>query len=60
MRSPLRIRSYHVKRSSGGRVQLQEDTFYSRRRVKKGEKTEAKHEGKREWRQYLALNCFRN
>jgi hypothetical protein len=45
MRSPLRIRSYHIKRSSGGRVQLVEDTFYSRRRVSKVEKAEQKDEG---------------
>lgn len=45
MRSPLRIRSYNIKRSTGGRVQLVEDTFYSRRRVSKDEKVTAKDEG---------------
>jgi len=44
MRSPLRTRSYHVQRSTGGRVQLREDTFYHRRRVEKVEKAETKSE----------------
>ena len=38
MKTPLRIRSYNIKRSTGGRVQLVEDSFYSRRRVEKVEK----------------------
>jgi len=44
MTTPLRIRSYNIKRSTGGRIQLQEDSFYSRRRVEKVEKAEAKQQ----------------
>lgn len=44
MRTPLRIRSYNIKRSTGGRIQLQEDSFYSRRRVEKVEKQKVETE----------------
>lgn len=47
MRTHLRIRSYHVKRSNNGRVKLTEDTFYHRRRVEKVEKAEQKNEQER-------------
>lgn len=45
MRTPLR--SYNIKRSTGGRIQLQEDSFYSRRRVEKVEKQKAEDKAER-------------
>lgn len=44
MKHRLRIRSYNVKRSTGGRVQLSEDRFYAKRRIEKVEAEKVKQE----------------